>query len=638
MALLLLKTTTGNAMHNQLTRLSEHLYQFTDTCNVYLLVDGEAGLLIDSGSGAILDHLDEVGVKQIEWVLHTHHHRDQCSGTPRLQQQGTRVAVPVYERYLFDQVELFWQTRRIYDNYDDRNNFFTIGENLSVDAVLEDYETFQWHGFEFFILPAKGHTSGSSALLAKVDGKLIGWTGDLLVAGGKLYQLHAMEYTYGDMIGVLFTLQSTQALRTKNVDLCLPSHGEAITDVRGDIDRLQHRLMACAELGRGMRVGGRDSIPETHYLPEPKFQQLSRHLLWGGNWTCSQFYVVLSDSGKAMFVDYGHSFIPHMHVSADHGGMDKMRFIEHHLDELRENYGVTDIDLVVPTHIHDDHTCGIPFLQRHHKTKCWALEEVGQVLADPAAWASTPCTFHQPIQIDRWLKNGERFQWEEFDFEIYHAPGQTEFHSVFAGLIDNQKVAFTGDNYFFDEVMTSGKTEIRPFETTVLRNSFQIEMHQQCVEVMRQIEPEMICPGHKAVYSCSKQDLDCYCDFIARKERVFRELVNEPANHFIDLFWARLLPYVAEVKPEQKLDYRLLLRNNFDKSITIEARLQPPNGWNASTEFSSLQLEPGAGGELNLSALAPAVADNTRRLFTAEIKIDGESQGSVSEALVTVRS
>jgi hypothetical protein len=24
---------------------------------------------------------------------------------------------------------------------------------------------------------------------------------------------------------------------------------------------------------------------------------------------------------------------------------------------------------VVPTHIHDDHTCGIPYLQRHHGTK-----------------------------------------------------------------------------------------------------------------------------------------------------------------------------------------------------------------------------------------------------------------------------
>src|SRR6516225_7378524 len=275
------------------------------------------------------------------------------------------------------------------------------------------------------------HALGSSALLANIDGRLVAFTGDLFCAGGKLYQLHAVEYTYGSMEGVLFTLQSVQALHKRRPDLCLPSHGEPITEVAADIDRLQRRLMECVRLGRGMRVAGRDSVPETVFLPEPRLIPLSRHLLFGGVWTCSNFYVVLSDSGKAMFVDYGHAFWPHMHIGPDHDGLESMRFVEHHLDELREEHGVTHFDLVIPTHIHDDHTCGIPYLQRHHGTRCWALTEVGQVLADPAAWASTPCTFPKPIRIDRWLKDGERFQWEQYEFTIYFAPGQTEYHSVY---------------------------------------------------------------------------------------------------------------------------------------------------------------------------------------------------------------
>ena len=130
-------------MTNKLTQLSEHLYVLNDTCNVYLITSGEHGLLIDAGSGSILEHLPQTNVQQIEHVLHTHHHRDQCSGTPQLLQHGARVAVPEYERHLFDQAELFWQSRRTYDNYNDRNSFFTIGENIPVDDVLEDYETFQ---------------------------------------------------------------------------------------------------------------------------------------------------------------------------------------------------------------------------------------------------------------------------------------------------------------------------------------------------------------------------------------------------------------------------------------------------------------------------------------------------------------
>ncbi|HCN07909.1 MAG TPA: hypothetical protein DIT01_08240 [Lentisphaeria bacterium] len=625
-------------MSDNLTRLSENLFHFADTCNVYLIVDGDDGLVIDAGSGAILEHLEEAGVRQVEWVLHTHHHRDQCAGTPLLHEHGARVAVPEYERHLFEQVELFWQARRTFDNYNDRNTFFSIAENISVDAVLEDYETFQWREYQFFVLPAKGHTLGSSILIVQVDGRTIAFTGDLMNAGGKLYQLHAMEYTYGSMEGILFTMQSIQALRKRNVDACCPSHGDQIADVASDIDKLERRLMECVNLSRGMRVSVRDmGVPESVFLPESKFVPLSRHLLWSGVWTCSNFYVILSDSGKAMFVDYGHSFWPHMHIGPDHDGLESMRFIEHHLDELRDDYGVTDFDLVVPTHIHDDHTCGIPFLQRHHGTTCWALAEVGQVLADPAAWTSTPCTFSKPIRIDRWLKDGETFQWEEFEFEIHFAPGQTEFHSVYAGMIDGRKIAFTGDNYFLAEVFAGGKAEMKPYQTTVLRNSFQLGMHRRCAEVMRKINPELICPGHYDVLPCVKQDLDAYCDFIARKERVFGELVGEPADHYIDLFWARLLPYVAVVEPGQTLEYRLLLRNNFQHPVSYEARLLAPNGWRVSPEFCGLQLDAGARGEMELTAVAPNSPDNIRRLMTAEIKIDGQSQGPFSEALVTVR-
>ena len=623
-------------MAEQLTKISDSLYLFADTCNVYVIADGDSAVLIDAGSGSVLDYLDQMGIRNVEWVLHTHHHRDQCAGTPRLRERGARVAVPEFERHLFDQAELFWQTRRTFDNYNDRNTFLAVGQNIPVDAVLEDYETFQWRGFKFYVLPAKGHTLGSSALIVEVDGRTIAFTGDLMSAGGKLYQLHAMEYMYAGMEGIGFVLQSIQALRKHSIDCCYPSHGQVITDVAGDIDRLEGHLMECVHLGRGMRIGGRDSIPEALYLPEPKFVPLSRHLLWGGVWTCSNFYVLLSESGKAMFVDYGHAFKTHMHIFADHDGMESMRFIEHHLDQLRDDYDVTRLDLVVPTHIHDDHTCGIPFLQRHHGTKCWALEEVGEVLADPAAWASTPCTFPKPIRIDRWLKDGETFQWEEYEFEMYFAPGQTEFHSVYASTIDGRKVAFTGDNIFPAEVLAGGKVEMRPYQTTVLRNSFQLAMHRRCAELMRRINPELVCPGHGETLPWCKEQMDIYSDFIARKERVFRRLVDEPADHYIDLFWSRLVPYLAVVQPGQELTYRLLLRNNLERPINYEARLLGPPGWKTSEDFRSLQLAAGDRGTIELVAVAPDISDQTRRLITADIRLDGQAQGPISEALVTV--
>ena len=233
---------------------------------------------------------------------------------------------------------------------------------------------------------------------------------------------------------------------------------------------------------------------------------------------------------------------------------DTMRFVVHHLDELRETYGVHDIDLVLVTHIHDDHTAGIPYLVRHESARVWALDEVAQVLEDPAGWCSTPCTLAPPIPIERQLTDGERFTWEEFDFEVHHAPGQTEFHSVLATHVDGQKVAFTGDNVFLELAPgITGEMTTQLFQTTVLRNSLQLWMHRRCADVMDLVEPDLVCPGHRELIPWDSRRALEYRDFIDRKERVVRDLLDDPADEGVDLWWARLIPYLRFVRSGRSL-------------------------------------------------------------------------------------
>jgi hypothetical protein len=73
-----------------------------------------------------------------------------------------------------------------------------------------------------------------------------------------------------------------------------------------------------------------------------------------------------------------------------------------------------------------------------------------------------------------------------------------------------------------------------------------------------------------------------------------------------------------------------------ERPARYEARLLAPAGWKTSGELVALQLDAGGRGEIRLPARAPGAADGVRRLVTAEIAIDGRSQGPVSEALVTV--
>ncbi len=79
-----------------------NLYMWTDICNVYVLRDGDKAILIDLGDGSVLSHLSEIGVKQVDWVLFTHHHREQCQGYPLLKSLNVKIAVPKAEKHFLN--------------------------------------------------------------------------------------------------------------------------------------------------------------------------------------------------------------------------------------------------------------------------------------------------------------------------------------------------------------------------------------------------------------------------------------------------------------------------------------------------------------------------------------------------------
>jgi hypothetical protein len=97
------------------------LFQWTDTCNVYVLRDGDAALLINLGNGSVLPKLTEMGVAKVEWVVFTDHHRENCQGFEQLDRQVTKVAVPAAERELFETPNEF---RRWYPQLGDKYSVY----------------------------------------------------------------------------------------------------------------------------------------------------------------------------------------------------------------------------------------------------------------------------------------------------------------------------------------------------------------------------------------------------------------------------------------------------------------------------------------------------------------------------------
>ena len=172
-----------------------------DTCNVYVLRAGREAVLIDFGSGAVLDRLDELGLDRVTDVLVTHHHRDQVQGLARASAAGIRIWVPPVERDLFERADDRWASRAVDDDYDLREDRFSLLEPVAVAGAVAEYRTVRYGAFDVYSLPTPGHTVGSVTYLVELDGRRLAFSGDLVCGEGKVWSLAATQWSYTGVEG-----------------------------------------------------------------------------------------------------------------------------------------------------------------------------------------------------------------------------------------------------------------------------------------------------------------------------------------------------------------------------------------------------------------------------------------------------
>ena len=153
-----------------LRQVTEHVYRWEDTCNVYVIRSGNEAVVIDFGSGDVLDELAAIGVERVTDVLMTHHHRDQAQGLQRAVEAGARIWVPHGEWELFADVERVWQRRQVWNNYNTREDRFTIVSSVPIAGTLQEYVPVRYGGVTVTAIPLPGHTVGSVGFLVDVDG------------------------------------------------------------------------------------------------------------------------------------------------------------------------------------------------------------------------------------------------------------------------------------------------------------------------------------------------------------------------------------------------------------------------------------------------------------------------------------
>jgi len=597
-------------------RISEHLYRFGDTCAVYAVIANGEAVLIDMGSGAVLDHLGEVGVGHVRAILHTHHHRDQCQGDHRAAAEGIPIWVPEHERRLFEHAELFWASKQLFDMYNVRNTYFSLTRDVPVAGALEDFGTWSWGPYTFLVLPTPGHTPGSLSLLATVDGQHVAFTGDLLYAPGKVQTMYDMQYNYGAADGVEAAIVSLGNLGRRQPHLLCPSHGDPMTDPPDALRRTRQNL---ANFYRLM-TAGMAPIDEIDFVP------VLPHLL-AATYACSYFYVLTSDSGRALMVDFGAPDFALFSPAQKHfEDGERVRFMEHSLERLRTQYGIHKIEAVLPSHYHDDHVNGIPYLQRELGVECWAYENMRDILENPRG-ELIGCVLPTPIRVHRTFVDGERLNWEGFEFTVHYTPGHADYHMGMFGQIDGHSVAFSGDNIFPLSASTP---------SLIYRNHVHKTSHQQTARLYLEYMPEILCGGHDLQREVKPPVYQRFASKARQLTELFETLLPGEANLGLEPSWTQIYPYQSVVRPGDRFELQVRITNFSERPMPVEVALVLPEGWTADPAVERLDLAPGRRSATAFRVYIPAsyVFRYPRVAIAADVTLDGQHVGQIAEATV----
>ena len=584
-------------------KISERVFLFRDTVNVYVIKEGNRCVLIDFGSGRVLDHLDEIGVDEIDWIVHTHHHRDQCQGDYRAVEMDIPIAVPKKEAWLFESADEFWLENPIYNVYMFKPTTFTSTRVIPVARELSNYSYISSQGHKFKVINTPGHTHGSISLLLDVDEKRIAFTGDLIHAEGTVHTYYDLMYRYNDngKAGMELTEKSLSKTLRESPDLFLPSHGPVIHDPEKNVKLLETRFERIKEVFEFNRY----NVYETHPLP---------HL-----WHYPTSFFIISESGRSLMIDYAGVETPGNFGFAGKASLKK----------VRRKAGVSSFDVIIPTHYHDDHVGGIPQLVEQYGTKIWAFENMVDILENPSRYHMA-CTVSFPVHVDRTLSEGESFDWEEFSFQIFHFPGQTELHAAIATEIDGKKVVFIGDSMFPTDPLRG--------ESFNALNWCRLEENEgyiKCAKKLKELSPDYAALGHHGLVPVNDETLDEWLEWTRSiKDAITPAVARENVNFGTDPNWVSFYPYRVEVGPGDRIGTSVEVRNYLEASATVKISLVAPSGWRVEPVSQEANLKAKEISRIPFALVPPENLPLGRTVITADVVWQGKHRGELAEMII----
>lgn len=615
--------------------------RWRDSCNVYAVLGDTEALIVDAGTGEwLLQGAQQLPVP-VEAVLITHYFRDHAAGAGSAVRAGIPVYVPEGEREIFTDPAEHFRRRETYIIYDNIWDLFAPVEPIPVAGVLRDYEQITLGGIELQVLPLPGATPTQVGLVLRTprSGRLVAFCGETIHSRGRVPRLAPLQYNYDDLAGVVNVAFSADLLSRLEPDLLLPSLGEPIEQAPQEaLLQLHENLIAHSADREAERTAlaavGRDRV-----------QQLSPSV-WRSTQSMASSHFVLGKSGRALAIDYGYWCVSgsgafdldldyEPHLLPHYPFLERRRALLHSLQPLYEQAGVEEVAAVLTTHYHDDHVCGIPLLQRLRGTPCWAPANFAHLLANPARHRF-PCTWPQPIRVDRALPLQEPLDWDGIRFHFAPMSGHTRFSALIGFEVDGIRYLHAGDQYA--TTGEHGANASRPLAFAaeyVYRNGAFLDSYRQSAEWITDFQPDVVLSGHSPPLRTDQRYFELLADYGRKYEQRHRRVMalDEGEPHFgLDSMSGWIAPYRVHLANAEPIEFDVTVRNPLPATATLRLRMFGPAGWQGSeTEL----VAPGRE-EVTASMTIIPTAPCRRQPIAVELHADGRPFGQILEALVTV--
>lgn len=551
-----------------LVQLSEHLHVYCGPINVGVIRHGDQALLIDCGDARVADLLPQCGVKQVERIVFTHHHRDQACGAWLLAERGAKIVVPEAERAYFDNVASYWESPRSrWQIVSQHPHRLMLAESLRVDDTIRDEQRQTWGPASLAALATPGHTDGSVSHLVEVDGRRVCFSGDLIYQAGQVWELYSMQKGFqrgsrriGDYHGFMGArwevAESLRRIARQKPDVLVPSHGVIIEQPGEAIERLLDMLERCYDQYVAISAL-RHYFPElfTEYAgraghmaaaPTKPVPDCLRHV--GTSW------VLVAENKAAFVMDCGSPRV-----------IDTLK-------QWQASGEIGDVEGFWITHYHGDHVDAIPQFQEAFPCPCYADRRLAQVVTNPIAWR-LPCISPSVARVDHPTEDGQSWQWHGFRMTSYYLPGQTLYHG---GLLVEQgdlRMLFVGDSF-----TPTGIDDYCAQNRNWLGRDVGFDY---CIRLIERLRPSHLFNCHvDQPWEFSPEQLEHMLRNLAEREQLFGQLVPwDHANFGMDESWVRCFPYEQIAGPGRSIAIDVVVTNHSSRRRAVWCRAVLPARW-----------------------------------------------------------